>query len=123
MTFAYGGDANTLAARDGIPMDEAIQIENNYKKGFPGVAKYQRDQKRLVMKQGYINTCPEIGYRAYIYDFKNLQDTAASFTSDFWTNYRQLKETNPTHPIVESVRHYFKRKSATERQGVNYPMK
>lgn len=121
-TFAYGGDANTLAARDSIPMDEAIQIENNYKKGFPGVAKYQRDQKRLVMKQGYINTCPEIGYRSYIYDFKNLQDTAASFTSAFWTNYRQLKETNPTHPIVESVRHYFKRKSAIERQGVNYPI-
>ena len=29
---------------------------------------------------------------------------------------------NPLDPLVEEVRHYFKRKSASERQSINYPI-
>lgn len=120
-TFAYGGDANTLAARDHIPMEEAQMIERNYMQGFPGVAKYQADARKKVMKLGYIDECPEVGYRTYIYDFKELQDIAARFKEDgFWDRYRILKTKDPMHPIVQEVRHYFKRKSASERQGINY---
>lgn len=119
--IAYGGDANTLANKDHIPIEEAQQIVDNYMKGFPGVAEYQKKQKKKVMELGYIDECPEVGYRTYIYDFQKLQDTALKFKEPgFWDKYRTLKSTNPTHPIVQEVRHYFKRKSATERQGVNY---
>lgn len=121
MTFAYGGDANTLAARDHIPIEEAQMIERNYMQGFPGVAKYQAEARKKVWQLGYIDECPEVGYRTYIYDFKELQDIAAKFKEDgFWDKYRQLKAENPSHPIAQEVRHYFKRKSASERQGINY---
>lgn len=123
MTFAYGGDANTLINRDHIPEDEAKQIEANYRKGFKGVAAYQSRQRKLVMQLGYINTCPEVGFRAYIYDFEDLDNTQKKFNKEFWDTYRELKVTNPSHPIVEEVRRYFKRKSASERQSINYPMK
>lgn len=123
MTFAYGGDANTLAARDHIPIEEAKQIEYNYMKGFKGVAKYQAEARKKVMDLGYIDECPEVGYRTYIYDFQDLKDISSKFKEEgFWDSYRKLKETDPLHPIVQNVRHYFKRKSASERQGINYPI-
>lgn len=122
-TFAYGGDANTLIGRDHIPEEEARQIEANYRKGFKGVAAYQAYQRKIVMQLGYINTCPEVGYRAYIYDYDSLKETQDKFCREFWEKYRNLKDIDPSNPIVEEVRHYFKRKSASERQSINYPMK
>lgn len=121
-TFAYGGDANTLIGRDHIPEDEARAIEANYKKGFPGVAAYQSYQRKVVMQLGYINTCPEVGFRAYIYDFEDLDKIQKQFNQEFWQRYRTLKASNPSDPLVEEVRHYFKRKSASERQSINYPI-
>ena len=122
-TFAYGGDANTLIGRDHIPEDEARKIEANYRKGFKGVDAYQSRQRKLVMQLGYIDECPEVGFRAYIYDFDELDKVQKQFNQEFWTKYRKLKAENPSDPIVEEVRHYFKRKSASERQSINYPMK
>lgn len=121
-TFAYGGDANTLIGRDHIPEDEAHAIEANYKKGFPGVAAYQSYQRKVVMQLGYINTCPEVGFRAYIYDFDELDRVQKQFSQEFWERYRTLKVANPSDPLIEEVRYYFKRKSASERQSINYPI-
>lgn len=121
-TFAYGGDANTLISKDHIPEEEARLIEANYKKGFPGVAAYQSYQRKIVMQLGYINTCPEVGFRAYIYDFEELDRIQKQFNQEFWTKYRKLKIENPSDPIVNDVKYYFKRKSASERQSINYPI-
>lgn len=121
-TFAYGGDANTLISKDHIPEEEAKLIEANYKKGFPGVAAYQSYQRKVVMQLGYINTCPEVGFRAYIYDFEELDRVQKQFNQEFWTKYRKLKIENPSDPIVNDVKYYFKRKSASERQSINYPI-
>lgn len=126
MTFAYGGDANTLIGRDHIPREEAETIESNYKKGFPGVAAYQSYQRKIVMQLGYINTCPEVGFRAHIYDFEELDKTQKKFNREFWADYRVRKkaveETGVPDPVVDEVKHYFKRKSASERQSINYPI-
>ena len=121
-TFAYGGDANTLISKDHIPEEEAKLIEANYKKGFPGVAAYQSYQRKVVMQLGYINTCPEVGFRAYIYDFEELDRIQKQFNQEFWTKYRKLKIENPSDPIVKDVKYYFKRKSTSERQSINYPI-
>lgn len=120
-TFAYGGDANTLAARDHLPMEEALQIERNYMEGFPGVAKYQGNCRKEVMRLGYIEECPEVGYRTYIYDFDELKKIEAKFKEPgFWDYYREMKRDAPSCDTVQMVKKYFKRKSASERQSINY---
>lgn len=121
-TFAYGGDANTLIGRDHIPEEEARKIEANYRKGFKGVDNYQSKQRKLVMQLGYIDECPEVGFRAYIYDFDKLSATQAKFCKEFWNRYKVLKANNPNCDEVVEVRQYFKRKSASERQSINYPI-
>lgn len=111
-----------MANKDNIPKEEAIIIERNYREGFKGVDAYQTRQRNLVMKLGYIDTCPEIGYRTYIYDYDKLKETQEQFNEKFWEEYRRLKLENPEDPIVQGVRHYFKRKAASERQSINYPI-
>ena len=121
-TFAYGGDANTLIGRDHIPEDEARRIEANYRKGFRGVDAYQSRQRKLVMQLGYIDECPEVGFRAYIYDFDELDRVQKQFIQEFLERYRTLLVANPSDLLIEEVRYYFKRKSASERQSINYPI-
>lgn len=121
-TFAYGGDANTLIGRDHIPEEEARKIEQNYRKGFKGVDAYQTKQRALVMQLGYIDECPEVGFRAHIYDYDRLSKIQAQFGKEFWDKYKILKVSDPSNEIVQDVKYYFKRKSASERQSINYPI-
>ncbi len=74
------------------------------------------------MQLGYIDECPEVGFRAYIYDFDKLSATQSKFCKEFWDRYRTLKINNPDCEEVAEVRQYFKRKSASERQSINYPI-
>lgn len=121
-TFAYGGDANTLISRDHIPEEEARKIESNYRKGFKGVDNYQSNQRNLVMQLGYIEECPEVGFKAFIYDFDKLKSIQDKFCKEFWDKYKALKVTDMDNPIVKEVKYYFKRKAASERQSINYPI-
>lgn len=121
-TLSYGGTAFTLSSKDNIPMEEAQVIEDNYMKGFQGVAKYQANQRRLVMELGYINTCPEIGYKAYVYNYDELKETQSKFNTEFWNKYRAAKALDPNSEIVRSVRRFFKSKSEWERASINYPI-
>lgn len=74
------------------------------------------------MQLGYIDECPEVGFRAYIYDFDKLSITQAKFCKEYWDKYRVLKANNPNCDEVVEVKQYFKRKSASERQSINYPI-
>lgn len=103
-------------------MKEAQVIEDNYMKGFPGVKRYQDKQRDLVMKLGYINTCPEVGYRVYVHDFNELKETEKKFTQSFWATYRQAKETGNNPNLLKEVSSFFKKKSEWGRASVNYPI-
>ena len=165
----YGGDFNTIHTNKGIPIEEAKQIYDDYMKGFPGIAKYQDKQRKLVMKYGFILLNPLSQHKAYIYDFDILSGIKSRFNSDFWSAYklhkglenkllpkqvkaqicekfskglppkdivgvysyevkkaskREMKQVYVTidDVYVYPVKYYFKRKSASEKQAINYPM-
>ena len=117
---AYGGDANTIQQNYGKSKEEAEQIYNSYMNGLKGVQKYQQFCRKDVMDKGYILLNPLTKHKAYIYDYDKLIDIKNEFSTKFWDKYRELKASNPSHPIVEEVRYFFKRKSASEKQSINY---
>ena len=117
----YGGDANTIKANKNIPLEEAQKIYDDYMKGFPGVKAYQDRQRRFVMDHGYILLNPKSRHKAFIYDYSDLMDIKRRFDNKFWETYREYKKSNPDSEIVEEVRHFFRRKSASEKQAINYP--
>lgn len=117
----YGGDANTISINKGIPIEEAQKIYNDYMSGFKGVKKYQDFCRKDVMEKGFILLNPLTGHKAFIYDFEELKRIKEKFKEPgFWEYYREMKKEAPECETVQMVKKYFKRKSASEKQSINY---
>lgn len=117
----YGGDYNTISKNDGIPVEEAKEIYDNFMEGFPGIKRYQDYCRMAVMRDGYILLNPLTGHRAHIYDAKELQETRSKMQEPgFWEYYQNARKRNPQDEIVQEVRHYMQRKAASEKQSINY---
>lgn len=119
----YGGDYNTISKNDGIPVEEAKEIYDNFMEGFPGIKRYQDYCRRAVMRDGYILLNPLTGHRAHIYDAEELKETHNKMQEPgFWEYYQNVRKYNPQDEIVQEVRHYMQRKAASEKQSINYRM-
>ena len=118
----YGGDANTISRNKGIPIEEATKIYNSYMSGFKGLKKYQDFRRKDWFDKGYILLNPLTGHKAYIYDYEKLQEDKKWMSTLDWNYYREMKNSCPECDTVQRVRHFFKRKSASEKQSINYPI-
>lgn len=117
----YGGDYNTISKNDGIPVEEAKGIYDNFMEGFPGIKRYQDYCRAAVMRDGYILLNPLTGHRAHIYDAEELKETHNKMQEPgFWEYYQNVRKRNPQDEIVQEVRHYMQRKAASEKQSINY---
>lgn len=117
----YGGDYNTISKNDGIPVEEAKEIYDNFMGGFPGIKRYQDYCRAAVMRDGYILLNPLTGHRAHIYDAEELKETHNKMQEPgFWEYYQNVRKRNPQDEIVQEVRHYMQRKAASEKQSINY---
>jgi len=91
--------------------------------GFSGLAAYQKFRKQDWWQKGYILLNPKAGHKAYIYDYNTLVKEYKSFQEKgFWDYYRDLRESDPKSYTVKKVKNFFKRKAASEKQSVNYPI-
>lgn len=117
----YGGDANTLHQNKGFDMKVAENIYNNFMTKFTGIKKYQDYCRAAVMQHGYILMNPITKHRVHIYDYADLKRTMDKFKDpEFWSYYREMKREAPTCDTVMKVKNFFKRKSDSERQSINY---
>lgn len=117
----YGGNALTISSNQGIPLHEAQTIYNNYMKGFPGVANYQKQQRAFVLNNGYILINENTGHKSFIPNFEKItQFREVSSQPDFWNNYNRAKATNSNPELIRYVREYTKFKSVIEKQAINY---
>ena len=121
--FNYGGTYSTIMKNFGLTPERAQEIENSYMKGFAGLKRYQDFRRKDWFNKGYILLNPKTGHKAYIYDYDKLLEDKKWMSTLDWTYYREMKKTCPECDTVQRVRHFFKRKSASEKQSINYPMK
>lgn len=64
---------------------------------------------------------PIFRHRAHIFDAEWLFKMQEKFKDpDFWPYYNEMKRTSPSCETVQNVKRYFKRKSDSERQSINY---
>lgn len=116
----YGGNAQTIKSNKGISLKEAEKIYSDYMKGFPGIERYQKKQRRFVMTNGYILLNDKTRHKSFIWDWEDLSAIQNRFNNEYWETYREFKESRPDSAIVEEVRHYFRRKSDCEKNAINY---
>lgn len=117
----YGGDAHTLKANKGFEMKEAERIYNNFMLAFPGIKRYQDYCRKDVMEKGYILMNPVVGHRAHIFDYPSLKKTMDKMKDrDYMDYYWEMKKSQPYCDTVQEVKEFNIRKSASERQAINY---
>ena len=120
----YGGDANTISQNKGIPIEEAQKIYNAYMEGFQGIKAYQSFRRKDWFNKGYILLNPITEHKAFIYDYEDLAAIRKAMNEPgYWDEYKRKKEMGDfDDPQVQEVRHFFKRKSSSEKQSINYPI-
>lgn len=117
----YGGDAHTLRANKGFEMKEAERIYNNFMEAFPGIKRYQDYCRRDVMAKGYILMNPVVKHRAHIFDYPVLKKAMDKMNDrSFMDYYWDMKKNSPYCDTVQEVKKFNVRKSASERQAINY---
>ena len=114
----YGGQGITIATNIGISKEEGDEIYNAYFKAFPGLKKYFDAQKKLALKNGYIQF-NDVSYRKnyimFFEEFKELEKQVNN--SKFWNKY---DKNNSEHRSL--VRKYYTKKGEIERNALNYPI-
>ena len=121
--FNYAGNDNTIMRNFGLTAERAKEIYDNYMKGFNGLKRYIEFRKKDWFSKGYIDLNPKVGYKAYIYDWNYLKGLQTKFKEPgFWDYYRKMKVDAPKCDTVQMVKEFFKRRSDSDRQSVNYPI-
>lgn len=114
-TFAFLGTWATLVGNYGMPKEEAMQIEDNYKKGFAGATKYQEDCKKYTESTGIIRVCKETGHISRWWDWKKWN--ARQHSKEFWDRYRERKEAGL--PRTEEANMHFAARNKYDKNSVN----
>lgn len=121
--FNYAGNDSTLVRNYGISPEKAKDVYDKYMSGFSGLAAYQKFRKQDWWEKGYILLNPKTGHKAYIYDYNALVKDYKSFQEKgFWDYYRDLKQSDTKSYTVQKVKNFFKRRSSSDKQSVNYPI-
>lgn len=66
----FGGSAKAIQNSLGCTYQEAKEIAEAYKKGFPGIAAFKEKGSRFVRTHGYIVICKYTGHKLYWEDWK-----------------------------------------------------
>lgn len=118
--FNYDGSAATLVQNYGIPMKEAKRIEQAYEEGFSGLAAYKKRQHAFVLKNGYILLNPITGHKAFIYDWKHLEELGSELNSLEGQHVIETRDTR--NPMWKDYEFLTKRLRDSQKQAVNYPI-
>lgn len=116
----FGGSEYAIQNAMGCPMEEAVQFRDAYAKGFPGIAQFKKEGSKNVRDKGYIELCPLTGHKTYWWDNTIWKERHASFTQEFWENYR-LYHKGTEDEVAREVSMHFKAASKWDRKSLNSP--
>lgn len=116
----FGGGAKAIMQSLACSEEEANEIIKNYEEGFKGTAEFAKKGSKFVREHGYILINPITGHKMYWWDWKQWKERQASFTPEFWEEYRSIHKGTGDH-IALMVREHFKASSKYDRMARNSP--
>lgn len=116
----FGGSEYAIQNAMGCSMQEAMQFRDAYAKGFPGIAKFKNEGSKNVREKGYIELCPITGHKTYWWDNAIWKERQASFTQEFWEDYRNNHK-GTGDSVAQEVSMHFKAASKWDRKSLNSP--
>lgn len=126
----YGGNGDTIARNLSLPKEQGYAIEKSYLSGFSNIDAYFKRVKKDMWDKGYILINAMTGHKMFIQGWEDLKAEQASFTQDFWREYREIKEqwmldgsdVDNKPEEMQRVSKFFKTRSGFERNSLNAPV-
>ena len=117
----FGSDGTAAAPQLEISVEEARKLVDNLLKGMKGLASFKRTAGKQLMDNGYVTILPQTGHKAYWWDYDVWKERQASFTSEFWDNYK-LYHKGTKDEIADMVKKHFQAVSKwRDRMSLNLP--
>ena len=136
----YGGNENTIATNENIPLADAKNIYDQYFIAFPGLRPYFDKAKQQALRDGYVLFNDYTFRKSYVYEYEEYLNLNKEINRQFWDKWKPLKaqelkrkelveagfsagEPNPEYITMrEKITKFFKIKGEIERKSLNYPI-
>lgn len=87
--YMFGAAAHTISQAANCSEEQAQAYIDALDREFVGVSSFAKRGSKFVRENGYILICPYTGHKMYWWDWKQWKERQASFTQDFWKDYRE----------------------------------
>jgi len=117
----FGSDGTAVAPQLKISVGEARQLVINLLNGMTGLKAFKEKWSKFVLNNGYMPIMPQTGHRAYWHDWEHWKEVQASYTKEFWDNYK-LYHKGTGDEVCKQVKQHFQAKSKwCDRMSLNLP--
>lgn len=117
-TVFYGGTGSVIASNLNISKKEGDSIYNKLMSNLPGLKIYQDYCRREVLEKGYILLNPITKHKAFIYDFKELEQLSNDIRDPEY--YEYLQSTSGGIDKNSRIKHLKQRIAASQKQSIDY---
>lgn len=116
----FGGSSFAISGALGCSIEEADKFSLAYDEGFKGVTSFKAKGSKFVRENGYILMCKYSGHKMYWWDHAEWLKRQASFTQEFWEDYRNYHK-GTGDSVAQTVSTHFKAASKYDRMALNAP--
>ena len=117
----FGSDGTAVAPQLKISVEEARQLVINLLNGMSGLKSFKEKWSKFVLDNGYMPILPDTGHRGYWHDWEHWKEVQASYTKEFWNNYKQYHK-GTGDDVCKEVKQHFQAKSKwCDRMSLNLP--
>lgn len=116
--YMFGAAAHTISQAANCSEEQAQAYIDALDREFTGVSSFARRGSKFVRENGYILICPYTGHKMYWWDWDKWKERQASFTQEFWEDYRQHHKGTGDLVALE-VREHFQAAGKYDRMARN----
>ena len=116
--YMFGAAAHTISQAANCSEEQAQAYIDALDKEFTGVSSFAKRGSKFVRENGYILICPYTGHKMYWWDWKEWKERQASFTQEFWEDYR-LHHKGTGDSVALMVREHFQAAGKYDRMARN----
>ena len=118
--YLFGAAAPTISKAADCSVEQAQAYLDALDKGFTGVSSFAKRGSKFVREHGYILITPVTGHKMYWWDWEKWKEVQASFTPEFWEDYRNNHKGTGDN-IALMVRENFQAAGKYDRMARNAP--
>jgi DNA polymerase I-like protein with 3'-5' exonuclease and polymerase domains len=117
----FGSDGTAVAPQLKISVEEARQLVINLLNGMTGLKSFKEKWSKFVLDNGYMPILPDTGHRGYWHDWGHWKEVQASYTKEFWDNYKQFHKGTGDDECKEVKQHFQAKSKWCDRMSLNLP--